>query len=63
MLMLYICVCRMKQQLAADNMIMNGQAVVKTYYLLISRLTLFDIHSVLKSNIDEWVQVLDRKNG
>ena len=41
----------MKQQLAADNvMIMNGQAVVKTYYLLISRLT-FGIHSVLISNI------------
>ena len=37
--------------LAAENvMIMNGQAVVKTYYLLISRLT-FGIHSVLISNI------------
>ena len=40
----------MKQQLAADNvMIMNGQAVVKTYYLLISRL-IFGTHSVLISN-------------
>ena len=37
--------------LAAENvMIMNGQAVVKTYYLLMSRLT-FGIHSVLISNI------------
>ena len=49
------------QQLAADNvMIMNGQAVVKTYYLLISRL-IFGTHSVLISNISRSAKCRDGK--